>query len=49
MDRNPFAFGRIVAGEDFCDRDRELAELRRAAAPGRSIWPRHTCGACRAW
>ena len=36
--RNPFVFGRVVADEAFCDRQRELAELREAARTGRSLW-----------
>jgi uncharacterized protein len=36
--RNPFVFGRVVAKETFCNRQRELAELRDAARTGRSLW-----------
>lgn len=36
--RNPFVFGRVVSGETFCNRRRELQDLRRAATTGRSLW-----------
>jgi uncharacterized protein len=36
--RNPFAFGRVVANETFCNRQRELSEIRDAARTGRSLW-----------
>ena len=35
---NPFIFGRVVAGETFCDRQQELTEIRDAARTGRSLW-----------
>ncbi|MFQ5908575.1 MAG: ATP-binding protein [Thermoplasmata archaeon] len=35
--RNPFPFGRVVTGEDFADREPELAELIRDLEAGQSI------------
>ncbi len=36
--RNPFVFGRVVRGVSFCNRQKELQDLRRAAETGRSLW-----------
>jgi hypothetical protein len=36
--QNPFKFGSVVAGEDFADRRRELAELARELAAGQHLF-----------
>ncbi|MFC1898008.1 ATP-binding protein [Candidatus Cloacimonadota bacterium] len=35
---NPFQFGRIVKGQQFCNRKHELRELKVAVTSGNSIW-----------
>src|SRR5437879_2466537 len=36
--RNPFQYGGIVSGEAFCNRQKEIADLRRAAVNGERLF-----------
>ncbi|MBC8527097.1 MAG: ATP-binding protein [Candidatus Cloacimonetes bacterium] len=36
--RNPFRYGRIVKGENFCNREKELTEIHKAIRNGHSFW-----------
>lgn len=36
--KNPFKFGEIVTGENFCNREKELKEIRKAIKNGYSFW-----------
>ena len=38
MMRNPFRYGRIVKGENFCNREKELTEIHKAIRSGHSFW-----------
>lgn len=35
---NPFKYGEIVSGENFCNREKELKEIKRAIVNGYSFW-----------
>ncbi len=35
---NPFKYGEVVSGENFCNREKELKEINRAIANGDSFW-----------
>jgi len=36
--KNPFRFGRMVRGENFCNRLEELKEIKRAVTNNYSFW-----------
>ena len=35
---NPFKYGKVVSGENFCNREKELKEINRAIVNGYSFW-----------
>ncbi len=35
---NPFKYGEVVSGENFCNREKELKEIKRAIINGYSFW-----------
>ena len=36
--RNPFRYGQIVKGENFCNREKELTEIHKSIISGHSFW-----------